>query len=108
MVLQLGLAMILSVAESACAFTSGTISFFVSSMRHALLLSITVMPASANLGAHSSEVEPPAENMATAGLALMASCILITLYLLPLNSISLPTDLSDATGNNSVTGKFLS
>ena len=31
-----------------------------------------------------------------------------TLYFFPLNSISLPTDRSEATGINSVTGKFLS
>ena len=108
MVLQLGLAIILSAAVSICAFTSGTINFFVSSIRQALLLSITVIFASANLGAHSREVPPPAEKIAMAGLASMASCIPITLYLFPLNSISFPIDFSEATGNNSVTGKFLS
>ena len=38
----------------------------------------------------------------------MACSIECTMYFFPLNAISFPTDLSDATGNNSVTGKFLS
>src|SRR6185436_12979165 len=108
MVEQLGLAMILSFFVNTSALISGTINGFVGSILHALLLSITVMPASANFGAHSNEVLPPAENIATAGFAAMPSAMLTTLYCLPLNVTSLPTDLSDATGTNSVTGKFLS
>src|SRR6187200_1931031 len=108
MVEQLGLAMILSVFVNASAFISGTTSFFVASILHAEELSITVIPASANFGAHSSEVLPPAENMATGGFAAMASVMLTTVYCLPLNSTCLPTDLSDATGIISVRGKFLS
>src|SRR5579875_3392158 len=98
MVEQFGLAMILSSAESTCAFTSGTTNFLVASMRQALLLSITVTPASAHLGAHSSDVPPPAENSATSGFAAMASVMETTLYFLPLKSISFPTDFSEATG----------
>src|ERR1043165_8298257 len=105
---QLGLAMILSFLVSTSALTSGTTSFLVGSIRQAEELSITVMPASANLGAHSREVLPPAENSATAGFAAIASVMLTTLNFFPLNSTSLPTDLSEATGSNSVTGKFLS
>ena len=108
MVEQLGFAMILSVAATTSPFTSGTTSLIFLSIRQALELSITVIPAAANFGAHSSDVPPPAENNASTGFASMASCIPITLYFFPLNSISLPTDLSEATGNNSVTGKFLS
>src|SRR5688500_16635147 len=108
MVEQLGLAMILSAAPNTCAFTSGTINFLEGSIRQAEELSITVIPASANLGAHSSEVLPPAEDKATAGLAAMPSAMLTTLYFFPLNSTSFPTDLSEATGTSSVTGKFLS
>src|SRR3954465_4584699 len=108
MVEQLGLAMILSEVVSASALISGPTSFFVGSILHAEELSMTVMPASANFGAHSSDVLPPAEKIATAGLAAMASCILTTLYFFPLNSTSLPTDLSDATGISSSTGNFLS
>src|SRR6476646_6740104 len=108
MVEQLGFAIILSSAVNTSAFISGTTNFFAGSILHALELSITVIPASANFGAHSSEVPPPAENIATAGFAAMASVILTILYFFFLNSTSLPTDLSDATGINSVTGKFLS
>src|SRR5688572_8562703 len=108
MVEQLGLAMILSFLVSTSAFTSGTTSFLVGSMRQADELSMTVMPASANLGAHSRLVLPPAEKRATAGLAAIASVILATLYFFPLYSTSLPTDFSEATGISSVTGKFLS
>src|SRR6185503_20356230 len=100
--------MILSCPVNITALTSGTINGFEGSIRHADELSITVMPASANFGAHSSEVPPPAENNATEGLASIALAMLITLYFFPLNSTSFPTDLSEATGNNSVTGKFLS
>src|SRR5829696_9653172 len=108
MVEQFGLAMILSFAVKTSAFTSGTTNGFVGSMRQADELSITVIPASANFGAHSNEVLPPAEKIATAGFAAMASCMLTILYFFPLNSTSLPTDLSEATGTNSSTGKFLS
>src|ERR1044071_1774133 len=107
MVEQLGFAMILSSLVRASALISGTTSFFNGSIRQALELSITVMPASANFGAHSSEVLPPAENKAIAGLAAIASAMLTTLYFSPLNSTSLPTDLAEATGISSVTGKFL-
>src|ERR1044072_2584270 len=108
MVEQLGLAMILSAAVSTSALTSGTTNFLEGSIRQAEEWSITVIPASANLGAHSSEVLPPAENKATAGFAAIASVMLTTLNFFPLNSTSLPTDFSEATGSNSVTGKFLS
>src|SRR6478609_11549696 len=108
MVEQLGLAMILSFAVSTSAFTSGTTNGFAGSILHAEELSITVIPAAANFGAHSSEVLPPAENNATSGFKLIASVIPTTLYFLPLNSTSLPTDFSEATGIISDTGKFLS
>src|SRR6185437_446117 len=108
MVEQFGLAMILSPAVRTSAFSSGTISFLVGSIRQADELSMTVMPAAANFGAHSSEVLPPAENKATAGFAAIASSALTTEYFFTLNSTCLPTDFRDATGINSVTGKFLS
>src|SRR5688572_28794177 len=108
MVEQFGLAMILSSVVNISALISGTINGFDGSIRQADELSITVIPASANFGAHSSEVLPPAEKIATAGFAAIPSVILTTLYFFPLNSTSLPTDLSEATGIISVTGKFLS
>src|ERR1700683_5346011 len=108
MVEQFGLAIILSKIVKASALISGTINFFVASILHADELSITVIPAAANLGAHSKDVPPPAENNANAGFAEIASTKLTTLYFFPLNSTSFPTDLSEATGNNYVTGNFLS
>src|SRR6476620_5636643 len=108
MVEQLGLAMILSFLVNTSAFISGTTNFFVGSILHADELSITVIPASANLGAHSREVPPPAEKIATSGFAAIPSSMLTTLYFFPLNVTSFPTDLSEATGMISDTGKFLS
>src|SRR5580658_1594283 len=108
MVEQLGLAMILSSLVRTSALSSGTTSFLVGSIRQAEELSMTVIPAAANLGAHSREVLPPAENKATAGRAMMASVAPTILCFFPLNSTSFPTDFSEATGINSVTGKFLS
>src|ERR1700722_117461 len=105
---QLGFAMILSSAVSTSALSSGTTSLLAGSMRQAEELSTTVIPADANLGAHSSEVLPPAEKRASAGFAAMASVALTMAYFFPLNSTCLPIDLSDATGRSSVTGKFLS
>src|SRR6185295_13966759 len=100
--------MILSLLLNTSALISGTTNFFEGSILHADELSTTVMPASANFGAHSSEVPPPAEKIATSGFAAIPSCMLTTLYFFPLNSTSLPTDLSEATGMISDTGKFLS
>ena len=54
--------MILSSALNTPAFTSGTTSFFEGSIRQADELSIIVIPFSANFGAHSSDVLPPAVN----------------------------------------------
>ena len=48
------------------------------------------------------------EKMATAGLRSMAVCMPTTLYFFPANDISLPTDFSEATGINSVTGNLRS
>jgi hypothetical protein len=59
-------------------------------MRHAEELSIIVIPASANFGAKASEVPPPAENIAIAGFAAIASSAETTLYFLFLNVISFP------------------
>src|SRR6201986_3276039 len=102
MVEQLGLAMILSSFVSASALSSGTTSFFVGSILQAEELSMTVMPAAANFGAHSREVLPPAEKMATSGRAAIASVALTILYFFPLNVTSLPIDFSEATGISSV------
>ena len=75
MVEQLGFAIIKSSAVKTWAFTSGTTNFLVGSILHAEELSITRIPAAANFGAHSNEVLPPAEKIATAGLAAIPSSI---------------------------------
>src|SRR5688572_12998230 len=100
--------MILSFFVNISALTSGTTNGLFGSILQAEELSITVIPAAANFGAHSREVLPPAEKIATAGFAAIASVILTTLNFLPLYSTSLPTDFSEATGISSVTGKFRS
>jgi hypothetical protein len=53
--------MILSSLVNEEALISGTINFLVGSILHADELSITVVPAAANFGAHSNDVSPPAE-----------------------------------------------
>ena len=98
----------MSAAVKISALISGTTNFLVSSILHAEELSITVVPAAANFGAQSKEVSPPAENKAISAFISTAVCKPTTLYVFPLNSISFPTDFSEATGINSVTGKFLS
>ncbi len=108
MVEQFGLAIILSLLDKTSPLISGTTSFFSGSILQAEELSITVVPTAANLGAHSREVSPPAENNAISGCLFTASCKLTIVYSLFLNEICFPTDLSDATGINSVISKFLS
>src|SRR5690606_21467643 len=105
---QLGLAIILSADPSTSPFTSGTTSFFVGSIRHADELSITVTPASANFGANSVDVVPPAENKATSGFSAIASEGVTTLYLFPLKSISLPLLRSEATRSEEHTSELQS
>ena len=61
---QFGLATIPWCAASASGLTSLTTSGTSSCMRQREELSITTAPASANLGAHSPEMAPPAENSA--------------------------------------------
>jgi hypothetical protein len=79
MVEQFGLAIILSSFERIFALISGTINFLFGSIRQTEELSITVVPTWVNLGAQSKEVSPPAENIAMAGLAFMASSMAIIL-----------------------------
>jgi hypothetical protein len=101
-------AIILSDLEIIEAFISGTTSRLVGSIRQAEELSITVVPASANRGAISFDMLPPAEKMAIAGLAAMASSMPITVSSRPLKLQADPTDLSEATTKTSSAGKFLS
>ena len=59
--------MILSSFDKIVPLISGIMSFFVLSILHAEELSITVVPTSANFGAHSVDMFPPAEKIAISG-----------------------------------------
>ena len=62
---------------------------------------MTLHPIFENLGAHSIETLPPAENKATSGFNLITSFkAIIVNFLLP-KVIFLPTDFFEATGKNS-------
>ena len=78
MVEQFGLAIILSSWVSSLALISGTINLWSGLIRQADELSITVQPTSANYGAHSVDVPPPAENKAMCGFLAAASSMLTT------------------------------
>ena len=108
MVEQLGLAMILSEAVNLLAFISGMINFLEESIRQSDELSITTAPESANFGAHYNDIDPPAENKAISGLLETAVSKPTTLWDLPPQKTFFPTDFFEATGINSVYGKFLS
>ena len=71
-----------AVEDKRLALISGTINLISFSILHAEELSITVVPAEANFGAHSREVVPPAENKAISGLASRASFNPITFIFL--------------------------
>ena len=88
--------------------TSLTISFFVESILQAEELSTTRVPSLANFGAHSNDIEPPAENNAISGFILTASSRETILQFCPLKIILFPTDFSEATGIISLTGNSLS
>src|SRR5690606_8375610 len=108
MVEQFGFAIILSALVNSLALISGTINFLDGSIRQAEELSTTVVPASANFGAHSKDVSPPAEKIAICGFAATASAHPIMVYSLFLYVNFFPTERSAATNNNSVTGKLRS
>ena len=90
------------------ALISGTTNFFDKSILQADELSITVVPASANLGAHSKDIALPAENIAISGFLNKASFKAITFIVFPLKYNSFPIDFSEATNNISETGKLRS
>ena len=100
--------MILSFALKNSPLISGTINFFVGSILQAEELSITVVPTAANFGAHSKDVSPPAEKIARSGVISRAVCNPTTVNSSPPKRIVFPIDFSEATGINSVIGKFCS
>ena len=83
MVEQLGFAIILSSFEIKSPLISGIINFFEGSILHADELSITIVPISANFGAHFKEVSPPAEKIAISGFFSIAISTSINEYFSP-------------------------
>ena len=82
-VVQFGLAMMRSSGPIVSPLTSGTTSGQFGSMRQALLLSMTVIPALANSGAHFLDTSPPALNSATCGRAANTSSTVCTVHFRP-------------------------
>ena len=105
---QFGLAIILSFFERRFALISGTTNLILESILQADELSMTVVPAFANNGAHCFEIFPPAEKIAILGLFSSAFSILTIMIFEPLKETDFPTLFLDATTNNSSIGKFLS
>ncbi len=98
MVEQFGLAMMPSCEASASGLTSATTSGTRSSMRQREELSITVAPAAAKRGAHSPDVEPPAENSARSKPWIDSSSSPRTVSSPSGPSIVRPTERSEANG----------
>src|SRR6056297_1981801 len=105
---QLGLAIILSSLVNSEALISGTINFLSVCIRQADELSITVIPALANSGAHFNEISPPAEKMAISGFNEIACSIPTTSISALLYLTFFPIDFSEATGITVSHGNFLS
>src|SRR6056297_1072126 len=97
MVEQFGLAIMPLFQEMSSAFTSGTTRGTSGSILHALLLSTTVTPLDAAIGANFLLVSPPAENSAMSmSLSKEFSLSSSTVYVSPLQVRILPADLADA------------
>ena len=97
MVEQFGLAMMPLFHAMSCGFTSGTTRGTSLSILHWLLLSTTVTPWAAAIGANFSLVDPPAEKRAISiGLSKECSVSSSTVYSFPLNVSVFPADFLDA------------
>jgi N-glycosylase/DNA lyase len=106
---QLGLAMIPLWFSKAVGLTSGTTKGTPGSILHALLLSTTMQPFEAAIGAKILLLDAPAENNAISNpLSKEVSVNSSTITVLPLNCISLPFDLAEAKTAISSIGKSLS
>lgn len=102
MVEQFGFATMPLWPSSASGLTSETTSGTFSSIRHFDELSTTTAPASANFGAHSPEVDPPAEKIATSKPWIVSSVSGCTVR--PPSS-TLPAERAEANGTISRAGK---
>ena len=112
MVVQFGLAtMPFDGVFASAPLTSETTSGTSSSLRQAEELSMTVAPASANTGAHSREVEPPAENRAMSTSATDSGVTWVrssTVISSPRNSRVVPAERGDAKKRTLSAGKLRS
>src|SRR4051812_14376163 len=105
MVEQLGLATMPLCSSSASGLTSATTSGTVSSIRQRDELSTTTAPAAAKRGAHSPLVGPPAEKSAMSKPWMVSSLSAVQARSLSPQSISRPTERSDANATTSPAGK---
>ena len=99
---QFGLATIPRWPSSASGLTSETTSGTSSSIRHFDELSTTIAPASAKRGAHSPDVEPPAEKIARSKPWIVSS---VSGWTISPPSSSRPAERSEANGTTSRAGK---
>src|SRR5215467_3967935 len=108
MVVQLGQATMPRWPARAAAFTSGTTSGTVVSMRLALDLSMTTAPAFTARGASSFDCPEPAEKNAMSTPLKASAPAFSTRMVSPLNAIVLPTDRSEAKTRSAFTGNLRS
>src|SRR6266851_6154157 len=103
---QFGLAIRPSWRARSCAFTSGTTSGTLGSMRKADELSITIAPAARAAGANSRLRPAPALKKAMSMPLKESAFSSSTLQALPLNSSVLPAERAEASSLSEPTGKF--
>lgn len=90
-------------------FTSGTTNGTFSSILNAELLSTTIQPFEAAIGAYFLEVSPPAEKIAKSNPSSNEfSVSSLIMYCLPKKSTVLPLELEEAKSLYSAIGSFFS
>ena len=105
-VVQFGLAtMPAGISSRSSGFTSATTSGTSSCMRHCEELSITMAPASANLGAHCFDVPPPAEKIAMSMPLRSAVATSSTVMSWPRQLSVWPAERAEARKRRSLIGK---
>src|SRR5262249_1115672 len=109
MVVQFGLAMIpFGIFARARRLTSATTSGTWGSLRQAELLSITMAPCDATLGAIALEVEPPAEKKTTSSPVKFAVDASSTSIVVPFQLTGVPAERDEANRRSVATGNSLS
>ena len=106
---QLGLAIIPLFHKISSGFTSGTTNGTFSSILKALLLSITIHPLDAAIGAKCFEVSPPAENIAKSNPSSKEESVNSwAIYSFPINWSLVPADFFEQNSLYSKFGRFFS